>query len=583
LISGKYERKSNDRFSFTNGSNIPGYRKTEVDRTTGEPRTMDDPIGGQQDPIGGQHDPITKLLDPMKRLQDPIGRLHGGLSSNYSSWYSDRSKNECIIHYEPQSLSSKADVCSSNVQSAAVQELRSTTSSRPTSDDGTTKNPRASKAFEVGTVGSVGVGSPARNSNESQNSNSSCDRLPTIGSLTRGERNSLGDIEGIGTSSHTFCPVVPAGKTTSGDSDQGGDQREAKFSSLPNMDQMTVAQRCRAGAQASVRQAASSLSLPCISTAEGGLVGAGRRCLPQLCIPEEIVEEKKNLLSKRLEKRLQSAGQRKKHRKRTLTNHLDAPGASHISNGGLDVKESKRRASGGDSDDDCASVTSWEVAEILASADPMAPQDSDYEDSPPSSDDDNVTSVLKSRRVPSSPSDADTLDGSSAESDHRGGELAKDFSPIECHGRSEQNVQGRLDFRSRLSSENQVASAKPVAVVSSKPLSADLLTTLHNPNRILENPSKTSSVKGLSLFKLVRNGSFRFRTAILVRSRSSAQGRVDRLPFEIFNDVIQLSDVKKGTAREKFTVPVIGDSSDIFDWRCLEGSFEAGDIVVEVR
>lgn len=440
------------------------------------------------------------------------------------------------------------------------------------------KNPGTSKALDTGIVGSPLISSTARNSNDSQYYNNTC-RLPTIGNLTRGERNSLDGIISTGSSFQTFCPVVPDGKATSGDAGQGGDQREAKFSSLPNMDQMTEAQRCRRVAQASVSQAASSSSLPCITT-EGGLVGAGRRCLPQLCIPEEIVEEKRNLISKRLEKKLlQSASRKKKRRKRTKKNHLKAAGASQISNGGIPGNERRRRVSANDSDG-CVSVTSWEVAEILASADPMAPQDSDYEDTPPSTDDDNVTSVFKSCRVTSSsPSDADTLDGSSTESDHKS-ELAKDFSPIQCYTHSAQN-----DFQSQLSSGNHVASVKPVAI-SSKTLSADLHTTLHNTIRVIENPSKASSVNVLSLFKLLRNGTFRFRTSVLFRSRSSATRRVDRLPFEVFNDVIQLNNARheqKGTVREKFTVPVIGDSTGTPDWECLEGSIETGDIVVEVR
>lgn len=363
------------------------------------------------------------------------------------------------------------------------------------------------------------------------------------------------------------------------------------------MDQMTEAQRCRGGiAQPRVSQAASSSSLPCISTTEGGLAGAGRRCLPQLCIPEEIVEEKRNLLSKRLEKKLQSADRKKKKKKRgskrTDANRPNVAGALHSPNGRIDGSmERPRRVSGGDDDDsdDCQSVTSWEVAEILASADPMAPQDSDYEDSPPSTDDDDKgTSVLKSCRVTSSPSDADTLDGSSTESDHRG-ELTKDFSPIQSYARSAQNDQSKLDIRSHPRSENHVSSVKPVPI-SNKTLSVDPHTTLHNPIRIVKNSSKASSVNVLSLFKLLRNGTFRFRTCVLFlrRDRSSAEPRrVDRLPFEVFNDVIQLNDVrhvqKKGTAREKFTVPMIGDSTGASDWECLEGSIETGDIVVEVR
>lgn len=443
------------------------------------------------------------------------------------------------------------------------------------------KHPRTSKAVDTGIAGSPLISSTARNSNDAQYYNN---RLPPVGSLTRGERNSLDGILSTGSSFQTFCPVVPDGMATSGDAGQGGDQREAKFSSLPNMDQMTEAQRCRGVAQATVSQAASSSSLPCITT-EGGLVGAGRRCLPQLCIPEEIVEEKRNLISKRLEKKLlESAGRKKKRRKRTDKNHLKAGGASQTSNGGIPGNERRRRRVSGNDSDDCVSVTSWEVAEILASADPMAPQDSDYEDTPPSNDDDNVTSVFKSCRVTSSPSDADTLDGSSAESDHKS-DLAKDFSPIQCYARSAQNVQSKLDCRSQLGSENHVASVKPVAI-SSKTLSADLRTTLHNAIRVIENPSKASSVNVLSLFKLLRNGSFRFRTSVLFRSRSSAVRRVDRLPFEVFNDVIQLNNTRleqKGTVREKFTVPVIGDSTGTSGWECLEGSIETGDIVVEVR
>lgn len=357
---------------------------------------------------------------------------------------------------------------------------------------------------------------------------------------------------------------------------ENGDQHResSRISSLPNMDEME--------ARTGLERASSSNSLPANFrdlggvNSTGGRGGGGRRCLPQLQVPDAIVEEKRSILSQKLERKLESFC-RKKTKKKRRRKKEGYPGSSS----GPDVRPTRPPGGVDSDDDDCMSVTSWEVAEILAEAEPMAPKDSDYEDSDNTSDDDDHhirdggLLLSDSRFRGTHSSDADTLEDESCSSDD------DKFSPIH---RKEKT---RWEHRKCTGSSPP---PPPPSFVRSDPLAKPLPLSRGVPPEKKKVPSSDAlgpARKVPSLCQLLSGGDFRFRISVLSAKSSSAI----RLPFQVFNDVIYLDPVSGGhvssgkAGRERFVVPVIGDSSDDSGdkWECLEGSVESGDIIVEVR
>lgn len=360
-------------------------------------------------------------------------------------------------------------------------------------------------------------------------------------------------------------------------------QESSRISSLPNMDEMEAR-------TTALERTGSSNSLPSnfrdpgrVNSTEGGGGGGGRRCLPQLQVPDAIVEERRSILSQKLERKLESFCRRKtKKKKRRGRKKNGYPGSSS----GPDVRPTRPPGGEDSDDDDCMSVTSWEVAEILAEAEPMAPKDSDYEDSDNTSDDDDdhhhhvrdgglLASDSRFRGTHSS--DADTLeDGSRSSDDDK-------FSPIH---RKEKT--GSEHYRK--CSGSSPPPPPPPSFVRSDPLAKPLPLSRGVPPEKKKVPSCDAlgpARKVPSLCRLMSGSDFRFRISILSAKSSSAI----RLPFQVFNDVIYLVPVSGGhvssgkAGRERFVVPVIGDSSDSpgDKWECLEGSVESGDIIVEVN
>ncbi|ESO09460.1 hypothetical protein HELRODRAFT_190503 [Helobdella robusta] len=277
-----------------------------------------------------------------------------------------------------------------------------------------------------------------------------------------------------------------------------------------------------------------------------------RRQLPQVAFPEEMVEEKRYLLSKKLEQRII---------RRVSSREVSAFGDGQINSTKSQIFQSSHFSAvkQNESDFDCKSVTSEEVANILAEAGPMGVVESDYEEprtpdcredgeeEVSASEDDNADLfVSKKNRFPSlfdlmknrNVEDSDFED--LVETNKLKGKLV----PVKCQSNNNSLIKttGFVPYSKSLQEGSLTSPVRTTETPSTTTTTLSLPTTTSLKADASLPVTTTSTKHFLSLYDLLDSKFYQlFTTCQHVHKTNNNNDERIILPFEIINSTITLS------------------------------------------